>query len=147
MEAAREVLDLVDDVLRVLEGPARGPLQDIMLRWLCFLGRRLGVDLNILMERTKMTKLKQTGQLRATLEERFDAWNEELRAEGRAQGVERERARLRRQTERKFGAATAEELAPLLASIDDPGQLDALADWIIDCANGRELLARLQSSA
>ena len=98
-----------------------------------------------------MTELKATGPLRPTLEERFDAWKEELRAEGRAQGlaqrIERDRARLRRQTERKFGAATAEELAPLLASIDDPGQLDALADWIIDCANGRELLARLQASA
>ena len=102
-----------------------------------------------------MTERKATGPLRPTLEERFDAWKEELRAEGRAQGlaqvvaqrIERDRARLRRQTERKFGAATAEELAPLLASIDDPGQLDALADWIIDCANGRELLARLQASA
>ena len=151
MEAAREVLDLVDDVLRVLEGPDRGPLQDIMLRWLCFLGRRLGVDLNILMERTKMTKLKETGQLRATLEERFDAWNEELRAEGRAQEVaqriELDRARLQRLTERKFGTATAEKLAPLVASMEDPGQLEAVADWIIDCANGPELLARLQSSA
>ena len=102
-----------------------------------------------------MTERKATGPLRPTLEERFDAWKEELRAECRAQGlaqvvaqrIERDRARLQRQTERKFGAATAEELAPLLASIDDPGQLDALADWIIDCANGRELLARLQASA
>ena len=114
-----------------------------------------------------MTELKETDQLRPTLEERFDAWNEELRAEGRAQGhaegvaegvaeglaqvvaqrVERERARLRRQTERKFGAATAEELAPLVASMEDPGQLEAVADWIIDCATGPELLARLQASA
>ena len=102
-----------------------------------------------------MTERKATGPLRPTLEERFDAWKEELRAEGRAQGlaqglaqrIERDRARLQRLTERKFGTATAEKLAPLVASMEDPGQLEAVADWIIDCANGPELLARLQSSA
>ena len=106
-----------------------------------------------------MTERKETDQLRPTLEERFDAWKEELRAEGRAQGlaqglaqvaaqrIERDRARLQRLTERKFGTATAEELAPLVASMEDPGQLEAVADWIIDCANGPELLARLQASA
>ena len=106
-----------------------------------------------------MTELKETDQLRPTLEERFDAWKEELRAEGRAQGlaqglaqvaaqrIERDRARLQRLTERKFGTATAEKLAPLVASMEDPGQLEAVADWIIDCTNGPELLARLQASA
>ena len=106
-----------------------------------------------------MAELKETGESRPTLEERFEIWKEEIRAEGRAEGyaqglaqvlaqsIERSRARLQRQTERKFGAATAAELAPLLASMEDPGQLDDVADWIIDCANGRELLARLQSPA
>ena len=110
-----------------------------------------------------MAVLKETGESRPTLEERFEIWKEEIRAEGRAEGyaqgfaqglaqgraqsIDRARARLQRQTERKFGAATAAELAPLLASMEDPGQLDDVADWIIDCANGRELLARLQSPA
>ena len=102
-----------------------------------------------------MAELKETGESRPTLEERFEIWKEEIRAEGRAEGFaqglaqskERSRARLQRLTERKFGAATAEELAPLLASMEDPGQLDDVADSIIDCTNGRELLARLQSSA
>ena len=110
-----------------------------------------------------MAELKETGESRPTLEERFEVWKEEIRAEGRAEGYaqgfaqglaqvlaqskERSRARLQRLTERKFGAATAEELAPLLASMEDPGQLDDVADSIIDCTNGRELLARLQSSA
>lgn len=102
-----------------------------------------------------MTELKATGQLRLTLEERFDSWKEEIRAECRAEGlaqglaqrIERDRARLQRLTARKFGAATAEELAQLVASMEDPGQLEAVADWIIDCATGPELLARLQASA
>ena len=110
-----------------------------------------------------MAELKETGESRPTLEERFEVWKEEIRAEGRAeglaqgvaqgvaqehaQGIERDRARLQRQTERKFGASTATELAPLLASMEDPGQLDDMADWIIDCANGPELLARLRASA
>ena len=118
-----------------------------------------------------MAVLKETGESRPTLEERFEVWKEEIRAEGRAEGyaqgyaqgfaqgfaqglaqvlaqsIERSRARLQLLTERKFGAATAAELAPLLASMEDPGQLDDVADWIIDCANWQELLARLQSPA
>ena len=63
-------------------------------------------------------------------------------AEGRAQGVERQRALLCRQAARRFGEETAAPLAARLAGIDDPDRLAEVGDRIVDCATGAELLAR-----
>ena len=52
-----------------------------------------------------------------------------------------------RQTERKFGADAAGRLAALLAGIEDPERLADVGEWIIDCASGDELIARLESSS
>ena len=54
---------------------------------------------------------------------------------------------LLRQAERKFGADAAGRLAALLAGIEDPERLAVVGEWIIDCASGDELTARLESSA
>ena len=66
----------------------------------------------------------------------------ESRAEGRAQG---ERALLVRQAARRFGAGTAERLSALLPRIDDPDRLAEVADWIVDCATGADLLERVEA--
>ena len=65
------------------------------------------------------------------------------RAKGRAEGHAEQRALLCRQAALRFDAATAERLAARLADIDDPAVLAAAADWIVLCASGAELLARL----
>ena len=65
---------------------------------------------------------------------------------GRAEGVEHERLLLRRLTERKFGADIAERAAALLAGIGEPGRLTDVGEWIIDCATGDELIARLENA-
>ena len=83
--------------------------------------------------------------------ERALAEREKLRSEGRAEGIERgleqgiaaERDLLRRLATRKFDAGTAERLAGLLSRIDDPEGLAAAGDWIIECASGDELIARV----
>ena len=54
---------------------------------------------------------------------------------------------MRRQTERKFGVETAERLSTLLAGIGEPARLADIGDWIIDCASGDELIARVESAA
>ena len=64
------------------------------------------------------------------------------REEGRAQGREELRAMLRRLAARRFGAETAARLAEGLVDADS-ARLDDVADWILECATGRELLARL----
>ena len=64
-------------------------------------------------------------------------------AEGIEQGTERQRALLRRQAARRFGAETAERLSALLGGIDDPERLAEVGDRIVDCATGAELLGRM----
>lgn len=79
---------------------------------------------------------------------------EEGRAEGREEGREegrREaeararrdlRATIERQADRKFGGETASALATLLEGVSGPGRLAEVADLVIDCRSGPELLAR-----
>ena len=57
--------------------------------------------------------------------------------EGEALG---QRATLVRQARRKFGAETADELAGLLERVTDRERTAQVADLIIDCASGRDLL-------
>ena len=59
--------------------------------------------------------------------------------EGRAEG---RRATLVRQARRKFGVETGKELATLLEGVSGSDRLAEVADLIIDCASGPELLAR-----
>ena len=64
------------------------------------------------------------------------------RREGLALGLEHERRLLRVQAARRFGNGTAGRLAPLLADIGDPEGLERVGEWIVDCADGDELIAR-----
>ena len=64
--------------------------------------------------------------------------------QGRAEGIAEERALLCRLAGHKFGAHTAGKLADRLAAVGDPERLAVVGEWIIDCATGEELLARLK---
>jgi hypothetical protein len=111
-----------------------------------------------------MEQMEQVGALRTTLEERFEALHDAIRTEARAEGIERERKLLRRQTERKFGTEAALRVAGLLAGTDDqsrlelrvagllartdnPSRLQDVGEWIIDCEEGSELIERLEGTA
>ena len=63
--------------------------------------------------------------------------------QGRELGRADERTRLRRQAALKFGAGTAARLADRLADLTAFEDLDRVADWIIECESGDELLSRL----
>ena len=63
--------------------------------------------------------------------------------QGRELGRADERTRLRRQAALKFGAGTADQLADRLADLTAFEDLDRVADWIIECESGDELLSRL----
>ena len=98
-----------------------------------------------------MAPLDATGNFQPVSEEffhpGFEALRAEAAAEANAKAAARERELLQHLTERKFGAETAERLGTLLATVDGPDRLWAVAAWIIDCTHGRDLLARLQGSA
>ena len=59
----------------------------------------------------------------------------------------RERALLAHQASRKFGAGTGSRLAALLAEVADAERLTEIGDLVIDCADGAELLARVEEAA
>ena len=92
------------------------------------------------------------GKEMATVSEaRLGKWFDEVRAEhvalGMKQGMEQERARwlarLRRHAAIKFGAGTAERLAALLGAAVAAEQMERVGDWIVECDQGEELLARV----
>ena len=66
------------------------------------------------------------------------------REQGIAQGRAEERALLRRQAERRFGAETAGQVSELLVEITGAEDLLEAGDWILECRTGSELLERLR---
>ena len=106
-----------------------------------------------------MEQMEQVGALRTTLEERFEALHDAIRAEARAEGVqqgiqqgiqqaiERQRKLLCRLAKRKFGTEAALRVAGLLAGTDDQSRLEDVGEWIIDCEEGSDLIARLEGTA
>ena len=96
------------------------------------------------------------------LESIDDTWWSQPRREGIEQGLAQgrreghreaeararlqQRATLVRQARRKFGAETAEGLDAVLEGVADSERTEQIADLIIDCADGRELLAKLGSA-
>ena len=68
----------------------------------------------------------------------------EVRAEERAQVRAEERKRLCRQAALRFGADTAEQLGSLIAGVGEAGLLADVADWIVVCGTGADLLDRVR---
>ena len=132
---------------RRLDAPALKPLRELMLLWAQRVSQRqLKLDLGI-EDMAEVDRLHESGDLEVFFRERALAEREKLRSEGRAEGLEQgiaaERDLLRRLAARKFDAGTAERLAGLLSRIDDPERLAETGDWIIECAGGDELIARV----
>ena len=64
-------------------------------------------------------------------------------AEGRREGVARERALLRRLAAVRFGDAVGDEMAGLLADINDADRLGAAGELIIAVESGPDLIDRV----
>ena len=93
--------------------------------------------------------------VKMTLEERLAEWPKQWLREGRElgmkegveQGLEHERALLRRQVAARFGVETAERLSGVLAGIADPEGLADVGEWLVRCETGGEFLARVDPAA
>ena len=90
------------------------------------------------------------------LAERAKQWTEQWFAEGREmglregleQGLEQGRRDMAVRLARlKFGDAAAERLSPLLDRVADPAALAEVGDWVIQCGDAAELLARTEKAA
>ncbi len=92
----------------------------------------LGEDLSTLIERARKWG-----------EERDQLWLEEGMKRGIRWGIEQECRLVRRLVERRFGAATAERVAPLLEGLPLPEDMEAIADAVIECPTAEEFLRRV----
>jgi len=81
------------------------------------------------------------------LEDKIRRQISRVRRDTLALGLENERKLLRRLAARRFGASTAARLAPLLADVEDTEELERVGDWIVDCTDGEELIARFGNGA
>ena len=107
--------------------------------------RRLGMNL-------EMDDMAEVDQLDETDDDAYFAarrkvWEDQYRAEGRAEARAGECARLHRQAARRFGAAATQPLAAFLESVDDAERLAEVGDWIVDCATAAELIERVEAAS
>ena len=66
---------------------------------------------------------------------------------GREQGIEHERQMLRRLASMRFGAAIRDRLAAAIVAETDPQRLMDVAEAILRCTTGGELLREVGASA
>ncbi len=143
---AEDVLAVVTALLDWLQDPQQTSLRRAFTIWI---QRVILAESND----TPREPLIELDEVRTMLAQRVQQWKQEWRAEGlaagraegRAEGLKNERSTLLRQARLRFDVETADTLAPLLASVNDPEHLTQIGEWIILCASGEELLNRVQA--
>ena len=139
LENSRSAADLkraVDALADWLRGPGERALRRSFGEWIrqvLWPGRFGSV------EPPAMPRLEEEQMM---LAERVQEWTEELLREGLEKGRAEERALLCRMAGRKFDAETAQGLSGLLDGLTDPGKLNEVGEWIIECDTGADLLER-----
>ena len=93
---------------------------------------------------------RETG-LQEGLEQGLERGLEQGLEQGRVQGLERglehQRDMAVRQARLRFGDAISKRLSPILGHITDPTTLTKVGDWVVQCRDGAELLARAEAAA
>lgn len=90
------------------------------------------------------------GEMTTVFQANWMQWEAGVRAEERAQGIEKGRTEegkrlLGRLATAKFDTFTAERLSNLLEGRTAREDLDRVSDWIIECGTGEELLSRVSA--
>ena len=83
------------------------------------------------------------------LSENVVKWSEKWIAEGEARAEARGKAKgqrkmLVRLARARFGAGTAAEFSDQLERVSSSEQLDAISEWLLTCASGDALLAKIR---
>ena len=156
------VLKVVEEVLATYPGSPHAELRRAFREWIIGAVEAWGFAEEVL---ARVNSLQEAGRMYATIEEEkrrmYATIEEEKRrmhegfeeskkralregiGQGRAQGRAEGRATLVcRQARRKFGGDTAKQLSTLLEGISDPDRIARIGDWILDCDDGADFLAR-----
>ena len=154
LEQSRSVADLARVARRLTErlsGTGEGELRRTFVDWLRTLERRLGAS-----DQTRRSPDDLSLEdMTVSLEERVAEWpkpyiqqgREEGRREGislgRREGIEQQRQMLRRLASARFGAATGDRLVAAIGTEADPQRLMDVAEAIVRCTTGSELLREI----
>ena len=134
----------LDGLFGWLDDAADGTLGSAILEWMRALNESRELvkaeDFNMAVHAAEGKKRRQGHWVERVYRNHLRQMARE-RAEGRAEGLERERALLSRQASRRFGANAARRLAPVLERADHE-RLIEVGDWIVDCGDADELLKR-----
>ena len=176
MEDEADVSKVLTEALPVLRKPDRAGLRETFPVWFGrLIADRMGITLEFMEDWKMLDRMEQTGELRTTLKERFQARYAAIRTEGlreglqeghrkgireglqeghrkgireeREQSLERQRRGLRRLARKKFGEETASRLAARLVATRSADRLEDVGEWIIECEDSDALLARVQDLA
>ena len=140
---------------RRLDAPELAPLRELMLLWAQQVARRRFTVDWVIEDMAEIDRLHESGEIETFFRSRALEERERLRAEGVelgkelgkelgiAQGLVAERDLLVRLAARKFGPDASERLARLLAEVDDTERFAEAGEWIIECATGDDLIARI----
>ena len=146
LEQSRSVADLARVARRLTErlsGTGEGELRRTFADWLRTLERRLGAGDQTRRPPDDLSLEDMT----VSLEERVAEWPkpyiQQGREEGRREGMEQQRQMLRRLASARFGAATGDRLAAAIGAEADPQRLMDVAEAIVRCTTGSELLREI----
>ena len=151
-----EVLAVVTALLEWLQHPTQTRLRRAFTVWI------QRVILADSASEAVTESIIELDEVRTMLAQRVQEWKQQWRKDGFAEGMEQgleqgleqgvaqgriqgERLMLIRQSRLRFGAMTADALAPLLDRVDDPESLAQIGEWIIQCPSGEVFLARVRA--
>ncbi|MCZ0944470.1 MAG: Rpn family recombination-promoting nuclease/putative transposase [Gammaproteobacteria bacterium] len=142
IEAAASSDALVDALRETLAWLDDDELAPVFMRWVS------EVLMPLRFPDADQGQIDELKEGKTMLAERAKQWTEQWFAEGLEEGLERGRRDMAvRQARLKFGDAAAERLSPLLDRIADPAALAEVGDWVIQCGDAAELLARTENAA
>ncbi len=111
-------------------------------------GLELSEDETMVAERVKeWTRVWREEGLRQGLDQGLKQGLEQGLERGLEQVLHSERRMLLRLIERRFDAGTAVAAEPLLARLDRPEPFEHVGEWVIDCREPQDFLARLRTLA
>ena len=143
LEQSRDPQDL-RRVVAALEQRAWDPqdeeLSRVFAEWVWRLAQRLAP------EETPPPAAYTLEEVRMTLEERVSQWPRQWRQDGLDQGLQQQRALLRRQAASRFGADTAGRLADVLEAVTEPERIAEIGELIVRCERADELLAEIATA-
>ena len=126
----------------VLDGPEHDRLRAAITNW--FLEVLLATYLPE-EELSQVQGLRELAEVRQMLSENMVKWSDKWIAKGEAKGEARGQRRiLVRQAHVRFGAGTAAKLSDQLERVDSSEQLGAISEWLLTCASGEALLAKVR---